>query len=264
MKRAILLALLFAVSAGIAVPLLSSDAARDKDRQTSASSRKKVRKYSRAWWRRYQARMRKKRQNQAQARNAWRKRPANVAARQVKANHKIGLRVAPVAVPDVNAGLSVNDSQNNVAVNLPEGWTTRPVAVNGERKFLVFGPNGQPVGQASLSSAWARDAQDEGGAGRNRSLGGVSLRELRRSVIDKMAAGNGWVVSDSEQEINGRRVYVVNAQTGTSDGKPQQSWNYYFTQADGRIYSLTTTAPIEYADKMSHDSTQVIGSFPEK
>lgn len=261
MKRAILLALLFAVSAGIAVPLLSSDAAREKDRQAAASNRKKVKKYSRAWWRRYQARVRKKRQAQLQARTAWRKRPAASAARQIRANHKPAARPAPAALPDDNAGL-YNDANNNTAVNLPEGWSSRPVAINGERKFLVFGPNGQPVGQASLSSAWARDAQDTGGTGRNRSLGGVSLRELRRSVIDKMATGNGWVVSDSEQEINGRRVYVVNAQTGTSDGKPQQNWNYYFTQADGRIYSLTTTAPLEYSDKLAHDSTKVLGSIP--
>lgn len=257
MKRAILLALLFAVAVGIAVPLINSEAARNKDRQ-AAASRKKIKKYSRAWWRRYHARVRKKRGLRAKTANAWRKQVVP-ESRQVSGNHTPARENVP-SLPESRGG-EYADTDAALTVNLPEGWSSRPVLVNGERKFMVFGPNGQPVGQATLSSAWARDAQDEGGVGRNRSLGGIPLRELRRTIIDKMAQANGWVVSDSEEEINGRRVFVVNAQTGSSDGKPQQSWNYYFTQAEGRVYNLTTNAPVEYSEQMSGDSSRVLGSL---
>jgi hypothetical protein len=313
MKRAIVLAILFAVAVGISLPLLSSEASRLKDRRAAAHARKKMKKHSRAWWRRYYARMRKKRALQRARKRAaatWRKKTAPAAAanknpaakksgaavrtakvvpqspnsaksaisavavkanppaaksrrgRQVKSNHPPALPQPAYEpeVADARGGLFAEPG-GDFSVNLPEGWSSRPVVVNGERKFMVFGPNGQPVGQATLASAWARETNDNGGNGRNRSLGGIPLRELRRSVIDKMAATNGWVVSDGEQEINGRRVFVVNAQTGSADGKPQQAWTYYFTEADGRIYSLTTNAPVEYSDKLSNDSSKMLGTF---
>ncbi len=276
MKRAIVLAILFAVAVGITLPLLSSEASRLKERR-SASSRKKMKKHSRAWWRRYNARLRKKRALRARrkAMATWRKKaaPAQTASKtpgvkatrnpkQIKSNHPPLLPQPAFEAKEADArGGLFADPSGDYSVNLPEGWSSRPVMVNGERKFMVFGPNGEPVGQATLSSAWAREANDQGGNGRNRSLGGVPLRDLRRSVIDKMAASNGWVVSDGEQEINGRRVFVVNAQTGSGDGKPQQAWTYYFTEADGRIYSLTTNAQVEHSDKLSNDSTKVLGTF---
>ena len=275
MKRAIVLAILFAVAVGISLPLLSSEASRLKERR-AASSRKKIKKHSRAWWRRYNARLRKKRALRARRKAVatWRKKavPTQTAgnnqsvkntphAKQVKSNHPPVLPQPAFEPPADNQGGLFADPAGDFSVSLPEGWSSRPVLVNGERKFMVIGPNGEPVGQATLSSAWARPANDNGGAGRNRSLGGIPLRDLRRSVIDKMATSNGWVVSDGEQEINGRRVFVVNAQTGTGDGKPQQAWTYYFTEADGRIYSMTTNAPVEQSDKLSNDSSKVLGTL---
>jgi hypothetical protein len=301
--------MLFALAIGVSLPLLSSEASKLRDRRAAAHRKHK---HSRAWWRRYYARLRKKRALKARQRAAarWRKKtkpPATAKARpvvrQTKANHtpvasnpatattvkasapaatavaaktkaatakgkgKKGANALPVPVAppeptaaDARGGLYA-DPDDGLAMELPEGWSSRPVMVNGERRFMVFGPNGRPVGQATLSSAWARDPNDQGGAGRNRSLGGIPLRELRRSVIDKMAANNGWVVGDGEQEINGRRVFVVNAQSGTSDGKAQQNWTYYFTETNGRIYSLTTNAPVEFTDKLQNDSNRVIGTM---
>jgi hypothetical protein len=277
MKRAIILAVLFAAAVGISLPLLSSEASRLKERR-AASSRKKIKKHSRAWWRRYYARVKKKRALRARKKAiaAWRRKAASKAAqtarvvpsvkptrsaKQVRSNHPPILPQPAFEPPSDNKGGLFADPGGDYSVSLPEGWSSRPVVINGERKFMVFGPNGEPIGQASLSSAWAREANDNGGAGRNRSLGGIPLRDLRRTVIDKMANSNGWVVSDGEQEINGRRVFVVNAQTGTIDGKPQQAWTYYFTEADGRIYSMTTSAPMENSEKLSNDSSKVLSTL---
>jgi hypothetical protein len=97
----------------------------------------------------------------------------------------------------------------------------------------------------------------------SQSLSGVPVSALRRTVIDKMIKEGGWVVNDYQKEINGRRVFVVQAQTPASaDGRnPAQSETYYFTEVDGRIYSLATTAPVDAADRVAAGSEQVMSSF---
>ncbi len=44
-------------------------------------------------------------------------------------------------------------------------------------------------------------------------VGGVSTSSLRRNVIDKMMREDGWVVNDYQKDINGKKVYVVVAQS---------------------------------------------------
>jgi hypothetical protein len=78
-----------------------------------------------------------------------------------------------------------------------------------------------------------------------------------------MLVSNGWVVNDYEREIGGRRAFVVVAQTAaSSDGRePQQSWVFYFTELDGRIYSFAAHAPLEFADRVLAESEQVMASL---
>ncbi len=95
---------------------------------------------------------------------------------------------------------------------------------------------------------------------RAKSLGGVAHVSLRRMVIDRMITEGGWVNNDMEREVDGRRVFIVLAQSGAA-GQPQQSWIFYFTEVDGRLSVLTTTAPLEYAASMAAESEQVVASL---
>jgi hypothetical protein len=75
-------------------------------------------------------------------------------------------------------------------------------------------------------------------------------------VIDKMITAGGWVVNDMERDMDGRKVFVVVAQTpATNDGKaPEQIWNFYFTEVDGRVYSLATSAPRQSSNRVASDA----------
>ena len=93
-------------------------------------------------------------------------------------------------------------------------------------------------------------------------LGGVTFTDLRRSVIDRMISAGGWVVNDRQREIGGHRVFEVIAQTpATSDGKPEQLWNYYFTEINGRVYSLTTRTTGGLTQKIAGDAEKFISDF---
>lgn len=92
-------------------------------------------------------------------------------------------------------------------------------------------------------------------------LGGVSFGELRRIVIDKMIAAGGWVTNDFEREVGGRRVFVVTAQTPAAGHSPEKSWNYYFTEVNGRIYSLTTEATGDSSERMASEAEKFIASL---
>jgi hypothetical protein len=148
---------------------------------------------------------------------------------------------------------------------LPQGWSRRGAAANGAMKFAMSSPDGRNIGEATLSyiSARTSDAPVATTARQRKSLGGVSLTELRRSVIDKMIAANGWVINDLQRVMGGRSVFVVIARTAaSSDGRtPEQSWVFYFAEVDGRIYSLATSSSLEFADRIANESAQLMASF---
>ena len=75
-------------------------------------------------------------------------------------------------------------------------------------------------------------------------LSGVAFSDLRRIVIDKMINAGGWVINDYERQVNGARVFVVIAQTPSDGRSPEKSWNFYFAEVDGKIYSLTLNTPV--------------------
>jgi hypothetical protein len=95
-------------------------------------------------------------------------------------------------------------------------------------------------------------------------LGGVAVADLRRMVIDKMVASGGWVVNDFVREVNGHRVFVVTAKTPKDALTPEKAWTFYFTEAGGRIYGLTTDAPVEFAERMTGEAERFIESLREK
>jgi hypothetical protein len=254
---ALVLAIMFSVAA--VLPFVNSSAHRSNRPGVSRGHR--GHRHSRAWWRRYRARV--KRQRAALAR-----RRALVAQRE---QHNVNTPAAadierPILLNEATPVASrANDARGSSSV-LMERKSTTPVTVNGQTQFRLYSQNGQAIGQASLSSVNASPAS--AGAlnarAQRRQLAGVPFADLRRQVIEKMIAGNGWVINDMEREINGRHVFVVVAQTAaSSDGRvPAQTWNFYFTEIDGRIYSLAAHAPLDMIEQMDNESEKVIATLP--
>jgi len=193
---------------------------------------------SRAWWRRYRARLRKKRAAAELAhRNAMLTLPKNITLNEMSVGSATPL-AAPVANPALNSELK--SATKLTAAKLPGQLNIAVVALSR--------PN--PVFLTSREES--------------RLLAGVAMSELRRTVIDKMIVAGGWVTNDFVREINGARVFVVTARTPKDDRTPEKAWTFYFTEADGRIYGLTTDAPVEFADRMTTEAERFIASLQAK
>jgi hypothetical protein len=92
-------------------------------------------------------------------------------------------------------------------------------------------------------------------------LGGVSFSEMRRIVIDKMINAGGWVTNDYQRDVSGRRVFIVTAHTPADGRSPEKNWNFYFTEVNGRIYSLTTEATMESSERVAAEAERFIASL---
>lgn len=265
MLRAAALSLLILVSVALTLPLVDSSA-HNGGRATTRHSHMRHH-HSRAWWRRYRARLRRQRA-------AMRRRQALEQARSQKSmnaeadshnSNNVVYGNLPVASNDFKSS-ELKPSASASALSLPSGWIRRTASANGETKFVISGQGGQYIGAATLSVvANARSSGETFLTARpgRRTLGGVSLAELRRTVIDKMIASNGWVVNDITREIGDRPAFIVLAQTAaSSDGRtPQLSWVFLFTEVDGRIYSLSASSLSEFSDRVADDSAQLIASL---
>jgi hypothetical protein len=137
----------------------------------------------------------------------------------------------------------------------PQGWKRGKT----DNEYQVDGDDGRTVGTASISDVGPVAGEDSG----RKTLGGVPTSALRRTVIDKMVREEGWVVNDFQKEINGQKVYVVVAQS-PSKGGGIQSRIFYFTESNGRIYSLATNSSVESAEKLAKDSERILNSFRRK
>ena len=78
-----------------------------------------------------------------------------------------------------------------------------------------------------------------------------------------MIREEGWVVNDYQKEIGGKKVYVVVAQSPGAGGAIQ-SRMFYFTEVDGRIYSVSTNSPNDNAQRLEQESEKVINSLQRK
>jgi len=146
-----------------------------------------------------------------------------------------------------------------VLSQLPNGWNALPASANGEVRFKASATSDQAaLAVVALSQANpAYMAPKE----RRQTLGGVSFSELRRMVIDKMIAAGGWVNNDYEREVGSHRVFIVTATT-PGDGRSQDKvWNSYFTEVNGRIYSLTTEATLQSSERMAAEAEKFIASL---
>jgi hypothetical protein len=257
-------------------------------RRSAAAQHRRYRRHSRAWWRRHRARTRARRARAAALRReretadgadgADRQRANPAHAKAALLSFDEAAVVAPPA-PQTVAATALNSqaapagaaeraaqlprvSQLPFDFAPPHTWTPARKTRAGSAAFSVTTPDGHSAGMAVVAPV-ALSPEEVAAApatGKTKAVGGLSLTALRRKVIDRMVAEGGWVTNDFVQEIHGRRVFVVLAQTGTP-GAPTQTWAFYFTEVDGRVYSLATNAPVEYAAPIGAGVEQFLASL---
>ena len=238
MLRTVTLSLLMLVSVVVMLPFASSTA--HGIRQNSAAhQQRRYRRHSRAWWRRHRARMRLRR-----------------AAAQAHRTAPLG----PVFVKSTNVDVSTG-----LLKSLPAGWNNPTVANNGEVRFQTESKAIAPS-QAALSVV-ARSRPNPAYVTQreqSRMLSGVAFSDLRRIVIEKMINAGGWVINDYERQVNGMRVFVVIAQTPSDGRSAEKSWNFYFAEVDGNIYSLSLNTPLQFSGTLAGEGQKFLASLRTK
>jgi hypothetical protein len=216
------------------------------------SKHKRYHRRSRAWWRRHRARIRQRQARVARLRAARLARLRQGGPKSGQPRRPVVSAVAPIA--------PVQGPRAPFDLAKPSTWTSANSGAPGTMQFRVSSPDGRAAGTASIAPVSLSGAEIAVASIRTKTLGGVPFAALRRTVIDRMVVEGGWVVNDMERQIQGRRVYVVIAQSGTA-GVARQSWTFYFTEMNGRVYSLATNSPIEFAAPLAADAEQVMTSL---
>lgn len=258
MLRAIALSLALLVGIGTIIPLATNyaEAGQKYKRHKKKREWKGVKKYSKRWWQLYRRQERRKKAR-AQAGRALRLRQIRLAnarkARETGDNY-------------VQSNPRINNADSSKAVlpsgqSAPKDWK-RGQMNGGEVRYQVESSNGSQIGSASIAVVGpALGGQPD--TSRSKTVGGVATSSLRRTVIDKMVGEEGWVVNDFQKEIGGKNVYVVVAQSpGT--GNVVQSRLFYFTEVDGKIYSVATNAPANNSTKLEQESEKVVNSLQRR
>ena len=271
MLRTIAISLILVLSVGVMLPFANSAHGVRQTVQLGTTKKRAYRYRSRAWWRRYRARLRQKR---LAAELAHRKTllalPQNIAVGDLSG-------VAGPALPSLPTSSAITETLP------PPAMTARvPSASNGETRPRVVNaahsafkapatPAPEPSaarlpGQMNLSVVALSRPNPAFLTSREQKkmLAGVAVADLRRMVIDKMVVVGGWVVNDFVREINGQRIFVVTARTPKDALTPEKAWTFYFTEAGGRIYGLTTDSTVEYAERMTVEAERFIESLRAK
>jgi hypothetical protein len=272
--RVITLTLLVLVTTAGMLPITESLA--KWSRRSAVSQHKRHRKHSRAWWRRHRALTRARR-----ARVAERRRLAELAGGTNGANgvnttlltfnanasapsttEANPAAAATLASTPARAAAPARSSLLPFDFATPHNWTAGRRTRTGAAVFTVATSDGRAAGTAVIAPVSLSGAELAGvNVGpKTKTLGGTPVSALRRTVIDRMVAEGGWVTNDFVQELHGRKVFVVQAQMG-APGAPAQSLTFYFTEVDGRLYSLATTAPFEFAAPVAAGSEQFMASL---
>ena len=251
--RAIALSLALLVGIGTIIPL-ATEYAEAGPKKTKRYKQKKYKKYSKRWWRQHRASVRKRQALQARRRT--------MRLRQIRLAKLNG---RPEGTPKVLAPAKRSDDQSVAMLPsgqaAPKGWR-RGQSTGSEIEFRVDNGNGSDLGSASISVVGPAMGESVD-TGRNRTVGGVPTASLRREVINRMVRENGWVVNDFQKEIGGKKVYVVVAQSQGNGGRVN-SRMFYFTEVDGRIYSVATNSQTDAAERLAEESEKVIFSLQSR
>ena len=257
MLRAIALALFLIIGIGVAIPFVSdyAEAGAHKHKKNKKKLRK-YKKYSKQWWRAYH--QRSKKQSALNARKRMLRLRQIRLANAAKTSENGELSKTKLAQSGKNS--FVEDTSAAMLPSgepAPKGWK-RGTTSTGEVNYSVVSDTGANLGSAAISVVGQAV-----GADNNKSVGGVATSALRRTVIDRMIKEDGWVVNDYQKEIAGKKVYVVVAKSNGAGGTVQ-SRLFYFTEADGRIYSVATNAPNDNSRKLEEESEKAIVSLQRK
>lgn len=264
MLRPIAIALILLLSVGVMLPFTNE--AHGVRQTVEIGKRRHHRFRSRAWWRRYRARLRQKRLAAEMAhRNATLAIPQNINVAELQG-------LSGPALPSLPSNSATTTTlpppvmTGNVApVANHSNSATRPRVVNPEHSAFKTAEAKLP-GQMNLAVVALSRPNPSFLTSREekKMLGGVAVADLRRMVIDKMVSSGGWVVNDFVREVNGTRVFVVTARTPKDALTPEKVWTFYFTEAGGRIYGLTTDTTVENAERMSTEAQRFIESLRVK
>ncbi|MDI1240723.1 MAG: hypothetical protein PSX80_02220 [bacterium] len=250
--RAIALSLALVFGAAVIVPVAteSVEAGRSKKKQYKKKSRnwKGVKKYSKRWWALYRAQERRKKTMNAR-RRALRLRQMRLAKVRQVSEPRVAAATKPVTAESSSTTAMLPSGQP-----APAGWQPGSKS-SSEVQFSVDG--GRGTAAISVVGPASGETVD---TGRNRAVGGVPTSALRREVINRMIQENGWVVNDFQKEVGNKKVYVVVAQSQGAGGR-LNSRMFYFTEVDGRIYSLATNTNVDSADRIAEESEKVLNSL---
>ncbi|QYO68132.1 hypothetical protein [Leptolyngbya sp. 7M] len=263
MVRAIALSIALLVGVGTLIPL-ATEYAEAGTKKTRKYKKKKVRTwrgvkpYSKRWWQLYRAQERRKKARReaiARRQRSLRLRQLRLArARQAAEARERVIAAAPAPKAPVAKRSVVMPSGESA----PKSWQADS-ANPSEVRFKVDNGRGGDAGSAAITVVGPAMGETVT-SGRNRTVGGVATTSLRREVINQMIRENGWVVNDYQKEIGGKPVYVVVAQSQAPGGRVQ-SRMFYFTESNGRIYSVATNSSAETAEKVAEETEKVIRSL---
>lgn len=250
--RAIALSIALLIGIGTIIPLATdlAEAGPKKSKRYKKKQRgwKGVKKYSKRWWQLYRAQERRKKSH------AYRRRQLRLRQLRLAQKNQTTTVPAEKSVAGNNAADSTSPAMLPSGGPAPSGWKRGP-ASGSELQFSVDGGNGTAA--ISVVGPAMGETVD---TGRSRSVGGVPTTSLRREVINRMIRENGWVVNDYQKEIGGKPVYVVVAQSQGSGGRVN-SRMFYFTEVNGRIYSVSTNSNTDAAERIAEESEKVIFSL---
>ena len=260
MVRAIVLSLALLIGIGTIIPLATNYTEAGPNKHKKERKWKGVKKYSKRWWQLYRQQERRKKAF-ASRKRALRLRQIRLAnaGKTMETGDANQTKVAktmpkPAALDSAPAMLPSGETA-------PKGWK-RGKPSTSELQFRVDDDNGANVGSASIAVVGPALGADSDSP-RSKTVGGVPTTSLRRTVIDKMIRENGWVVNDYQKEIGGKKVYVVVAQSPGA-GNSVNARLFYFTEVDGKIYSVSTSAPNNNSKQIEQESEKVINSLRRK
>ena len=270
MLRVIAISMILVLSASIMLPFANE--AHGIRQTVEIGQQRHKRHRSKAWWRRYRARQRQKRLAAEMAhRNASLALPQNISVSDLSGLSAPALPALPSNSAETSTTLPppvmMAAPSAAPAPAVASTGATRPRVVNASHpSFNPTASTAKLPGTMNLAvvalsrpnPAFLTSREEK------KMLGGVAVADLRRIVIDKMVASGGWVVNDFVREVNGARVFVVTGRTPKDALTPEKAWTFYFTEAGGRIYGLTTDSPVEYADRMTSEAERFIESLRAK
>ncbi len=255
MLRTIAISLILVLSVGVMLPFANS--AHGVRQSVQVGKRRHQRYRSKAWWKRYRARQRQKRAAAELAhRNALLALPKNLSVADLSG-------VSTPELPSLPSNTAVSATLPPPAMSAhTSNGETRPRVVNPTHPAFKASLPKLP-GQMNLAVVALSRPNPAFLTSREESkmLAGVAVADLRRIVIDKMVVAGGWVVNDFVRQVNGNRVFVVTARTPKDANSPEKAWTFYFTEAGGRIYGLTTDSPVEFAERMTIEAERLIESL---